>query len=199
LVLSFEYLLNSIIQLNKKRICYFQWSTENIYFNDKDQPILENFDNSIEYQNISTINPLLLKTKTFHKNQPLEVFILYYMIKHEYDTLSSSSLEEIYKNITFITISYQDFISLYQPLINLPKKTIFMKLTSFIETWDNYGLCSIYLEFIEKIILHSAFDTKFHFLPKWRALLKKNTSNDPFLREKLQVTEERFQQILSTF
>jgi hypothetical protein len=193
LILSFEYLLNSIIELNKKRICYFQWSTENIYFNDKDQPILENFDNCLKYQDFS-IN--LLK---FHKHQPLEVFILYYMKNHDCETLSLSILEEIYKNITFFPISYQDFISLYQPFTNLPKKKIFMKLISFIETWDSYGICSIYLEHVEKIIIHSPFDTKFHFLPKWRSLLKKNISNNPFMREKLHVIHEQFQQILSTF
>ena len=193
LVLSFEYLLNSIMELNKKKICYFQWSTENIYFNDKDQPILENFDNCLKYQDFS-INLL-----NFHKYQPLEVFILCYMIKYDCETLSLSILEEIYKNITFVSIFYQDFISLYKPFTNLPKKKIFMKLFSFIETWDSYGLCSIYLEYVEKIILHTPFDTKFHFLPKWRSLLKKNISNNPFMREKLQVTYKQFQQILSTF
>jgi hypothetical protein len=74
-----------------------------------------------------------------------------------------------------------------------------MKLISFIETWDSYGLCSIYLEHVEKIILHTPFDTKFHFLPKWRSLLKTNISNNPSMREKLQVIHEQFQQILSTF
>jgi len=193
LVSSFEYLLNSISLLNKKKICYFQWSTESIYFNEKGHPILENFDNCLKYQDLS------IYSLNFDKYQPPEVFILYYMIHHNCETLSLSVLEEIYKNNSTLISSYQDFISLYQPFINLPKKTIFTKLFSFIDTWDIYGLCSIYLEYVEKIILHSPFDTKFHFLPKWRSLLKKNISINPFMRENLQVIEEKFQQILSTF
>jgi len=49
---TYDDLIKSLLQLNNKSICYFNlYLTENIYFNEKKELIIENFEKSIDYNN----------------------------------------------------------------------------------------------------------------------------------------------------
>ena len=84
---SFSYLLESLINLNTKNICFFNLSSENILFKKMNQslinkPILQNFDCSLQVDilksNNDYISSILERINNFiHK--PLEVHFLFYL------------------------------------------------------------------------------------------------------------------------
>ena len=203
LFISFNQLLKITIEMNKKAICYFDWKRENIFFNEKAYIKLESFENCIDYAFITHeyIEKLIInKSEKDLYYTPLEVIIIYYMIKKDYFTLSSAILNEIYdyvKKRQFISISYPEFISLFQIYINHSRKEIIIQLSKYINTWDNYGLTIIYIHYLEEYIKNNPYDTKYHFIPKWLLLLKKNFSNNPLQRESLIQTQEKFQDLFT--
>jgi hypothetical protein len=203
---SYEKLLNTIIKLNKKGICYFHWKKENIFFDEKEFPILENFEKSIVYSSLTCdyiikIIDYSIKVENKYNYLPIEVFIIYYIHKYDYTSLSFHNLEEIYVLLkkNFHLLSLEEFTSSFQSLVNRDKKYIISYLFKFISTWDNYGLSILYLEYLEDIVKKNPYDTKYHIIPKLISNLKKNTSNIPFQRENVILTQETFYNLISTF
>lgn len=224
---TYHYLLKSMIQLDKINICYFNLNpilklnlnlnSENIYFNEKMELIIQNFEKSIDYSkkpfffDIIKIIESLINENVNMMYFPIEVFIIHYLIKNDIFSLSFSIIQEIsieiekmYSNNNFfLTINdnknenisiniYNDVSSLLSPLINKRKHEIIEKLTEFIYTWDNYCLSLLYIKMINNIIKNLRYDTKYHFLSKWMFLLKKNISNNPLKRENLENTLEEY-------
>jgi len=219
---TYDDLIKSILQLNNKTICYFNlYLTENIYFNEKKELIIENFDKSIDYNNYYSkkhtfldVIKILIESLTYENIQyfPPEVFIIHYLIKKDVFSLSftiiselSSEMEKVYlksKNIydnsniyNKINI-YQDISSLLSPFVNKPKEEIIYMLSKFIYTWDNYCLSLLYIKMINNIIKNMNYDTKYTFLSKWIILLKKNISFNPLKRESMENTLEEYNSLL---
>jgi hypothetical protein len=206
LVQSYQYLLNTLIKINKIKICYFNCKSENIFFNPYNNPIIENFETSIDYSSeiqveyiVSIINKLVGDLSYL----PLEIQIIWYLNKNNYNTLSSTILDEIYYTVVVklnnITFNYQEYIDLYKPLINWSKDKIILFLLKFMDTWDNYSLSILFIEHLQKIQKLIRYDTKYHFIPKWLHLLKANSSILPKNRYNLEYTKDLLEEILFTF
>lgn len=197
LVFSYQKLLTSLIKINEKKICYFNLNENNIFINENEYPILTNFEYSLDY---TFQNGMKIIENVNKEYLPIEIHILYYISRHNYDVFTLSLLDDIYiflKNK--FPISYQEFIDIFK-IFNLKTiKEVFKQLTEFISTWDNYSLSKIYLPLVENFIKRNPYDTKYHFLPKWHSLLKKNLSLSPNNRHNLLNTKIMFDNILSTF
>lgn len=206
LIETYSYLLKSIIQLDNKKICYFYLNNENIYFNSRLEPIIENFEKSIDFSSI-TFDSICKIIESFtienFRFLPLEIFIIHYLNKYNIFSLSLSVIEDIYEEINKTKIFnhfneniHEDLIHFLSPLINKTKVEIVKKLLKYIHTWDNYCLSLLYIEIIHKVIKELRYDTKYHFLSKWMLLLKKNISNNPSMRETLKNTQEEYMTLL---
>ena len=216
---TYDDLLKSLIQLNNKSICYFNLnSTENIYFNEKMELIIEgkSFEKSIDYDYsnknfcldiIKIVEELLIITHENIHSFPPEVFIIHYLIKKDVFSLSFSIIQEICNEMEKIYFHFHDEKKIYQniskdistllsPWINKPKEEVIKFLSKFIYTWDNYCLSLLYIKMIHNIIKNLNYDTKYTFLSKWIILLKKNISINPLKRESLENTLEEYLCIL---
>ena len=110
---SFTYLLNSLILLSNKGVCFFNLSPENIVFNldNGEKPFLTNLKCSLLVHKLNEdyITHIISKT-TNYTHKPFEVHILFYLIQNEISTLSSSFIQEI--STTFINnLSILQFFS----------------------------------------------------------------------------------------
>ena len=198
LIQLYEKMLQTLIKMNKSGICYFNWKKDNIFMNEKDYPILENFDKSIDFSSINEeYISKLCKVEKELKYMPLESIILCFTIKYEYNSLSIGILEDLFIKLKkqLSSLQYEEFISLFQPFINLSKKDIINKLMNSINTWDNYGLSILFTDYVEDLIKKNRFETKFPFLPKWLLILKKNADINPKKRENLEKTLELFKDL----
>jgi hypothetical protein len=57
---SYSYLLDSLILLNSKKICFFDLCSENVIFNEKYKPLLKNFQLSILIDSLNLAHLVLL-------------------------------------------------------------------------------------------------------------------------------------------
>jgi len=211
LILTYEKLLSSLIQINKIGICYLNWNENNIFINEKEYPILSNFEYGINYSlDFSKEYWSKVMNKASKEFLPIEVYFLNEINrinennKFNYQVLSSSVLEDIYiamkdQSQTISNISYDEYISLFQIYINKTIEETIRSLCKFIPTWDNYSLSKFYLALLDKYIQSNPYDTKYPFIPKWNSLLKKNVSLNPTKRESLLKTQAEFTNFFSTF
>jgi hypothetical protein len=207
LVIIYKNLLSSLLLVNKIGICYFNWNENNIFIKENGETLLSNFEYSIDYS-VEFLEEYWNKIINIVQKKllPIEVWFLYYLNKYKFKSshISSSLLDDIFiiikeKDQTILNISYEEYISLFQLYINKTIQETIISLSTFINTWDNYGLSKIFLHLLEKFIQDNPYDTKYPFLPKWHLLLKKNISFNPVKRESLLKTQLEFENILSTF
>ena len=94
---SFSYILKSLIELNNNNICFFNLSPQNIVFNLDcgEKPILKNFQLSLQISscNNSYITNVINKLEDY-TYKPLEIHVLFYLIKNDFQTISYSLIEE---------------------------------------------------------------------------------------------------------
>jgi hypothetical protein len=209
---SFSYLLDSLINLNTKNICFFDLCPENIFFKKMNQsfiikPILQNFDCSLQMDilksNNDYIGRILERINNFiHK--PLEVHFLFYLFNNNnlYINISNDLIEEICTNfvnnmtiLSFFTQKYRDnykksCIATLQAFLHMPKLTIINTILDYANTWDNYSLSIIYLYIIGNII--RVFSLKETFINDFLIILLKNIDPNPLKRENLMNCKERY-------
>ena len=155
----------------------FNLSTENIIFNIEhgEKPIIQNFEKSIykPYLSEKYITKIINETEDY-TYKPLEVHLLFYLIKNDLNTVSYSLIEDICDNY----IKSIDFTSLFSifndknyaeyfknecansliKYINKPKSYIISDIiTNSMNTWDVYSVSLIYL----RIILNCSFTNSF--------------------------------------
>jgi hypothetical protein len=97
---SYIILLNSLIKLRENNICFFDISFKNVIFNNNFKPILQNFKKSIiSNKNIdeSYILKVIEKIKENEEimYKPIEVYILFYIIQNNEETMTYSLMELI--------------------------------------------------------------------------------------------------------
>jgi hypothetical protein len=206
---SFSYLLDGLIELNKKNICFFDLSTYNIIFNKENglKPLLQNFRNSIQISKLNenyVIN--IIKNTTDFTYKPLEVHILFYLINNEFQTLSYSIIEEIcenyVKNLEFLKLFSQSYIDNFKNTcidslknyINIEKSQIICYILEKANTWDIYSLSVLYLHIIGNI--SRVFSLKDNFLSKFTIYLSKNIHPNHLKRETLENTRKNYDNLL---
>ena len=214
-ITSFSYLLNSLLQLNNQKVCFFDLSIENIMF-DLDcgeKPILLYFRNSLQMEKINEeyISKIIGKSKSniSYTCKPLEVHVLFYLIQNNLDTLSHSLIEEIVeiyiKNLCVLQLFSQNFIVdfklscilVLEKYINKSKKYIIQDIIGTIQTWDSYSLSIVYLHIFGNI--SRVFALKETFIGKLTILLTKNIHPDSSKRESLEKTCETYENLFYQF
>jgi hypothetical protein len=195
---SFSYLLNSLITLNNNNICFLNLSSKNIVFNLDcgEKPLLKNFQTSLV---ISKLNESyitdIIKNINDYTNKPLEVHLLFYLIKNDICTVSFSFIEEICEvfvsNLTILNLFSDKFKLSYSELcrdslrkyINQPKTEIILDILQQNEKWDVYSLSVLYLHIFGNI--SRVFSLKQTFINKITMELTKNINPNPSRRDNL--------------
>jgi len=193
---SYNYLLLSLNELNENGICFFDVSLKNIQFDNKFKPILKNFEHSLIISNIDekNIENFILKNDEF-TTKPLEVHLLYYLIKNEMNTLSLTIIDAICAyyvgNLQFIHLfspryreKYQEeCINSLKKYINVPKKEIISMILREINTWDNFNLSVIYFYLFGNFL--RVFSLRDTFINKICDLLMECLHPEPSKRKSL--------------
>lgn len=209
---SFYNLLDRLSHLNDNNICYFDLSPDNIVF-DKEKGynlLLQNFQNSIY---ISKLNELfickLIPNITDFTHKPLEVHVLFYLIKNNLDTLTNEIIliitERYIENLSILSLfseSYKDkfkigCIDRLTKYINKPKSDIICNIIENNESWDSYSVSIIYLHIIGTIV--QVFDLKGTFLSKMTIELMKNIHPNPVKRNNITTIKTNYNALFEEF
>ena len=202
---SFSHLLTSLIQLNDNNICFFNLSPNNIGF-DLDcgeKPVIRNFQTSLIVSKLdaSYITNIIQKTKDY-AHKPLEVHILFYLIKNDISTISYSFIQTVcevfIKNASFLTFFSEEVVSSYKEscvnslmkYINKSTNDIILDIIENSDKWDVYSLSVLYLHIFNSI--SHVFSLQPGFITKLLATLFKNTQPDPSKRQSLKQLAEYY-------
>jgi hypothetical protein len=208
---SFSNLLNSLSLLNDNNICFFNLCPQNIVFlyECREKPILQNFQYSLQFSklNESYFSKIIADLDDFYIYKPLEVHVIFYLIKNQLNTISYSFIEEICEiyinNLTILSFFSDKYIESYKQLcidslkkyINKSKSEIIEELLENIYTWDIFSLSVLYLHIIGNILqIFSLQDT---FINKLFMELSKNINPEPSKRYDLETMREIYDKLFN--
>ena len=194
---SYSYLLDSLIKINKKGVCFFDLCPENIVFMQNFKPLLKNFQFSLVTNNSLNIEYItkIIKKMDNYTYKPLEIHLLFYLIANDEISISYSLIETICQNyldnmtiLCFFSQNYkesfkkgcEDFLKKY---INHTKNEIISDILLYHDKWDNFSLSIMYLYIFGHI--SRSFSLKDTFINKLLILLSKNIHPNPLKRESL--------------
>jgi hypothetical protein len=208
---SYSHLLKNLLLLNNNNVCFFNISYKNIVFNTSFKPVLTNFDECLLINKLNEedyMSKILDKIDSYTL-KPLEVYVLFYLIKNNENTLSYSSIDSIcdffvenHPIVSFFSLQYkkqlfQTCCNSLKKYINESKSVIIDKIIQYSYTWDNYSLSLLYMYFVchinKTLSLNDCFFTNFYIL------LNKNIHPDPLKRETLRNTIDQFNALFETF
>jgi len=194
---SYSFLLNSLLNLQQIGICFFSLSTKNIIFSENYKPILKNFETSLlidKYLDIDYLSKIIDKIEDY-TYKPLEIHVIFYLIKNNEISLSFSAIDSIcnnfVKNMSILSLFSQQYKENYYKLsmeclkkyINKPKIEIITEILKHSNTWDNYELSILYLHIIGNTTI--TFTLKDNFMPKLASILTNNIGPDPTKRNNI--------------
>jgi len=207
---SFSYILKSLIELNNNNICFFNLSPQNIVFNLDcgEKPILRNFQLGLYISNLnpSYITNIINKLEDY-TYKPLEVHVLFYLIKNDFNTVSYSLIEEIsemfIKNLSILDFfsekykeSYKNScISTLKKYINKPKNEIIEDILDNNDKWDIFSLSILYLHIFYNI--SRVFSLKQTLINKIILELSNNIHPNPVIRSSLENMLENFNKLFN--
>ena len=208
---SYSSLLNSFLNLEQIGICFFNLSTKNIFFCENYKPMLRNFDTSLLLDNCSDIDYLskIIEKIEDYTYKPLEIHVIFYLIKSNETSLSFSAIDSIcnnfISNMSILSLFSQQYKENYyktsmeclKKYINKPKIDIINEILKHSSTWDNYELSILYLHIIGNIT--RVFSLKDTFINKLTNILSKNIGPDPIKRESLKSSIERLDNLYNEF
>ena len=195
---SYSILLNNLSGLEQIGIRYLNVSTKNIIFCENYKPMLRNFDTS-----------LLIEKFENYTYKPLELHVIFYLIKNNENSLSFSAIDSIcnnfVKNIHILSLFSKQYKETYYKLsmeclkkyINKPKNEIITEILQYSNTWDNYELSILYLHIIGNIT--RVFSLKDNFISNLTSILSKNIGPDPTKRESLKCSIEQLNNLYDEF
>lgn len=207
---TYEKILNSFIKLHNNNICYFNFSLKNVIFDKNFTPILKSFDLSLikDDLNIQYFLKILDKISDY-TYKPLEIHVIFYLIKNEENTLSFNSIELISRNfvnnmsiLSLFSKNYKESylnscIEFLKKYINQPKLTIIEDIMQYFDKWDNYSLSILYLHLFGNIT--RCFSLSDNFISKFTIMLTKNICPDPSKRETLENTMYSYKALYNNF
>ena len=207
---SFSYLLDNLIKLNSKNICFLNLSPQNIVFNLDcgEKPIIRNFQLSLQVSklNVSYITNIIKKIEDY-THKPLEVHVLFYLIKNDISYISYSFIEEISEvfinKLSILSLfsekykeSYkQSCIDSLKKYINMSKNDIITDILEYNDKWDVYSLSLIYLHIFGNV--SRVFSLKQNFISKITLELSKNLNPEPSKRSSLEKLYENYNKLLN--
>ena len=211
LIESFSYILNSLHKLNEESICFFNLCPENIVLLDNcgEKPILQNFQYSLQYNKLNQeyFTHIIENLNNNYIYKPLEVHVLFYLIKNDLNTISYSFIEEICEiyinNLTILCFFSDKYVADYKKCcietlkqyINKDKREIIIKLLENVETWDLFSLSVLYLHIIGNIL--QLFSLQGTFISKLFIELSKNIHPNPQKRYDLDSMREIYNKLFN--
>lgn len=208
---SYIFLLNSLLKLQQINVCFFNLSVKNIIFTKKYKPILQNFDTSLMLDkccNIEYFSKIIDKIDDY-VYKPIEIHVIFYLIKNNEDSLSFSAIDSIcnnfIKNMQILLLFSENFrqnyyktaMSCLKKYINKPKLEIITQILTYSNTWDNYELSILYLHIIGNIT--RVFLLKDTFMNKLTNLLTKNIGPDPTTRDTITDTTSKLDKLFNEY
>lgn len=204
---SYSYLTRSLLMLKENNICFFNITAEKIVYNVTTlKPLLHDFDHSLYIKNLNEdyLCKIVDKIDDF-SNMPLEIHVIFYLIKNDENSLSYSIISEICDNfvenmsvLSIFSKGYKDNFKLscietLKKYINVSKTEIINHILTFSGTWDSYGLSMLFLEIVGNIT--KVFSLTNNFLTKFSILLSKNINPVPSKREELSETFNKYERL----
>jgi hypothetical protein len=204
---SYLYLTRSLLVLKENNICFFNITAEKIVYNVTTlKPLLHDFEHSIDTKNLNEeyLCKIVDKIDDF-SNMPLEIHVIFYLIKNNENSLSYSIITEIcdnfVENMSVLSIFSQKYrdnfklscIETLKKYINVHKTEIINHILTFSGTWDNYGLSMLFLEIVGNMT--RVFSLTDNFLTKFSILLSKNINPVPSKREELSETFNKYERL----
>jgi hypothetical protein len=201
---SYSYLLDSLIKINKKGVCFFDLCPENILFMQNYKPLLKNFQFSLlttSSLNTDYITSIIKKIDNY-THKPLEVHLLFYLIANNETSISYSLIDSICQNyldhmdiLCFFSQNYknefkkdcEEFLKKY---INRTRNEIIQDILLYYDKWDNFSLSMIYIYIFGHIC--RSFSLKDTLINKIVILLSKNIHPNPWKRETLINTRKTY-------
>ena len=207
---SFSYVLKSLVLLNKHNMCFFHLSSQNIVF-DLDcgeNPLMQDFQYSLQVSKLNEgyISDIIKKMDDY-THKPLEVHVLFYLIKNDMSTISHTFIEEICEvftnNLTVLSFFSQSYRENYKELckralvkyINKPKSYIVHDILQKHGTWDIYSVSVLYLHIFGNI--SSVFSLNTNFISKITFAISKNIHPEPSERSDLQNMLETIEKLFT--
>jgi hypothetical protein len=208
---SYSFLLNSLLDLQQIGICFFSLSTKNIVFYKNYKPVLKNFETSLLIEKCSDINYFteIIEKIEDYTYKPLEIHVVFYLIKNNENSLSFSAIDSIcnnfVKNMSILSLFSQKYKENYYKLsmeclkkyINKPKIEIITEILTNSSTWDNYELSTLYLHIIGNIT--RVFSLKDNFISNLTSILSKSIGPDPTKRDTLLDSIEKLDKLYNEF
>ena len=207
---SLSYLLKSLILLEENNMCFFNLSPQNIVFNlgCGEKPLLQQFRYSLQISKLNEeyISNIICNLDDY-THKPLEVHILFYLIKNNISTISYSFIEEICEifinNLSVLTLFSEQYKELYKTscieylkkYINKSKSDIICDILDQHDKWDVYSISLLFLHIFGNI--SRVFSLQHTFISKILIELSKNISPDPSKRSSLENLLEKFNTYLS--
>ena len=208
---SYSFLLNSLLNLEEIGICFFNLSTKNIFFCENYKPMLRNFETSLlldKCTDIDYLSKIIVKVEDY-TYKPLEIHVIFYLIKNNETSLSFSAIDSICNNfissMTILSLFSKQYKENYYKLsmeclkkyINKPTKEIISEILKYSNTWDNYELSILYLYIFGNIT--RVFVLKDTLITKITSILSKNIGPDPIKRESLKGSIEILDNLYNEF
>jgi len=208
---SYSILLNNLFSLEQIGIRYLNISTKNIIFGENYKPMLRNFETSLLVEKCGDTSYFIKMIEKFenYTYKPLEIHVIFYLIKNNENSLSFSAIDSIcnnfIKNIHVLSLFSKQYKDAYYKLsmeclkkyINKPKNEIITEILQYSHTWDNYELSILYLHIIGN--LQRVFSLKDTLINKLTSILTKNIGPDPLKRETLTNSIEKYNNLFYEF
>jgi hypothetical protein len=207
---TFIYILRSLYILNDNGVCFLNISPTNIIFlyGYREKPVLNNFQLSL---NLSTLDynyfsQILNKINDF-TYMPIEIHVLFYIIKHNLITLSYSFIEELSEyyvnNLNILKLFSENYkksyklqcIEFLKKYINISSKDIVNDLFKKNNKWDVFSISMLYIQIFGSI--SRIFSLKGSFISRITIELSKNLHPNPDKRYSLNETLNIFNKLLN--
>jgi hypothetical protein len=206
---AFQHILQGLRMLNDHTICFFDVSPKKILFLQKyrEKPVLSNFRFSLNVKKLdyAYISHILHKLDDF-TYQPMEIHILYYIVKHNMKSISYAFIEEFcedfIKNLHILRIFSENYRNKYRELcietmrkyINRTQKEIVEDILERNDKWDVYGISMLFLHMFGNI--SRVFSLNGTFISKITIELTRNLHPDSDKRMSLEETLNTFNKCL---
>ena len=134
--------------------------------------------------------------------RPLEINVLFYLIKNNFHTISYSFIEEICETyvanlqiLKFFSVKYKESyknscIETLKKYINKSKNEIIEDILTYYDTWDVFSVSVLYLHIF--CTFSNIFSLKQTFINKIILVLSKNIHPDPAKRNSLENVLEQY-------